>query len=380
MVIWPFKPREPFSEVLEWKTDVFRAKGAEQRFGLRPYPRMYYSFEHVFNHEQYTAARSLILRDESFLVPDWLLRHDLGALSPSSAEFIDFDYSDFNCQINDQVIIWESLTNYESATIEDTDSNGITLSGITRNYSNAILMPLHTAEAPTGLTASRPAGPLIDASMEFEVNDAYDLALSNYPQYRNHDLVNDCPVVAGGTFSEPITWPVSDIDNMVGVPIYINERNYADVKTVMRWHAKTASELNSLRYFLHSRKGRWKSFWLSSFGRDFLLSTAISAADTSIQVFQPLNMSDLGLTTFDIEILRSGVSYYRRVTSYSDGGVVNGRPTLLLNIDSNLGVNLSGADRISMLKCLRFDADRLELEHRARGGSTVRVPCIEVLP
>lgn len=379
MIIWPFPPREPLTEALEWKTDVFRAKGIEQRFALRPYPRIYYNFEHVLTHEQYNAARALILKNESFLVPDWTLRQNVGPLFPSSGELISFDQSDFNLQVGDLVLLWDSVLNYESATVEVVDSNGITISGVNNTYEDAWLVPLHTAEAPLGLRGTRPAGPNINVSIDFEVNDADELSSSVYPLYRDHDVIVDCPIVASDAFAEPVAWPNSSIDNQVGVPIYLNRRKYADVEGQNRWHEFTTPNITALRYFLHSRKGRWKSFWLPTFAQDFELATAISSPDTSIRVFAPMGITDLGLSTFDIDIF-SGSNYYRQVTSYTPDIEVAGRPTILLNIDSDLGVDLASVERISYLRCMRFNVDRFEFDHRANAGASVSAPCIEVLP
>lgn len=117
-----------------------------------------------------------------------------------------------------------------------------------------------------------------------------------------------------------------------------------------------------------------KAFWLSSHGSDLTLAATIGASDTVITVDKPTGMNTLSRTDFDIEVLNGGTSYYRRVT----GVATNTTDTLDLTIDSSLGVEVANPNRISYLRCARFNADRIEIIHRAKGGMSVAVPCIEI--
>ena len=102
-------------------------------------------------------------------------------------------------------------------------------------------------------------------------------------------------------------------------------------------------------------------------------------SDGFVVVYAPDGITDLGYTTFDIEIAGQ---YYRRVTSYSASTAADGRAILQLNIDSAIGTTLGAGSRISYLRHLRFAADRIEFSHQFNRASRISthcaVPCIEM--
>lgn len=377
MQIWPFKPQEEFSEVLEWRTDIFRAKAAEQRIALRTAPRRVFHFSPILTDTHYSAARAMLRESETFLVPDWTQRVRCGSVSPGTSVPLSIDLTGIDLEDADRAILWESLDNYEQVTViidSNTDSNAtVDIDEVVNTYTNPYLMPLVAAKAPEGLRGNRIPGGLSSVSVTFEVYENDDLGNSDYTQYRGHDVVETPPVISSGTFSESVIWPVDTLDNAVSTPSHIRSRTTPDVGFQMRWHETDASVIWELRRWIHSRRGRQKAFWLSSYGSDLTLAATIGASDTSIAVEKIVGMNDLGRTSFDIAIVSGGVTYYRRVT----GVTLNTTDTLDLDIDSSLGVEVSSA-RISYLRCSRFAADRIEFLHRAKAGVVVHVPCIEI--
>jgi hypothetical protein len=142
----------------------------------------------------------------------------------------------------------------------------------------------------------------------------------------------------------------------------------------MRWHEFTRTAIWDLRKWLHTRRGRQTAFWLSSRGKD--LTPAAGISGTTITVFSDIVSRP---APFDIDITdTSGNSSYRQVSDSVAGSPVNGRPTVDLTINSTLTLSLPEIKQISYMRCARFDADRIELEHRASAGTAVQVPCIEV--
>lgn len=376
--IWPFKPRAELLEVLEWRTDVLRPKSAEQRICLRVAPRRIFNLTHLMSDYEYSAGRAMIRSAQGaggFLVPDWGQRINLGPLSPSSEPVLNIDISGMD--IGGQAILWESPTNFEQVEILG-DSNGVALDAISNTYQNARFMPLWLAIAPEGLANSRGPARTNEASIAMEVTENSDLSDSVYPQYRAHDLMPDCPVVGGGRFDESIAWPVTRFDNQQSAPRTLRQRSLPDMRFQMRWHEFTGADAYTLRRWLHSRRGRQKAFWMSSRGRDFEPASAISG--TTVTVFDLPGIARLGRSSaFDIDITSTaGVSYYRRVSSTTAGSEISGRTTVDMTIDSGVALALPDIRRISVLRCARFDADRIVLRHRAAAGMDVQVPCVEI--
>lgn len=374
-VVWPFKQVGDIIESLEWLTDVFRAKSAEQRIALRSEPRRIYNISHILDDRSYAAARALIRLNQGadgFYIPDWPQSSRIGPVSSGSSVSLSVDLS--YVHMGAAAILWESSDLFEQVDITN-DSNGVTLATVVNNYSDARLVPVFLSHCPQGLSTSRGAAQINRCSAAFNVYENSDLASTSYPQYRSHDIMTSCPIIGSGDFSEDIGWPVSAFDNQTSIPHYLQQRTIPDMQYQMRWHEFTAQSKYELRQWLHSRRGRQKVFWLSSRAQDLEPAAAISG--TTATIYTPPGLTALGQNPFDIDITdTAGTSNYRRVTSYSTGTPVNGRDTLDMTIDSTLTV--SDIKRISFLRCTRFDADRIELNHTPGAGMSVQVPCIEV--
>jgi hypothetical protein len=375
--IWPFIPRDELIEALEWRTDIIQAKSAEQRIAIREAPRRVFNMDHHLTEYEYTSAKAMMREAETFYVPDWAQSTAVGPVSPGSSVLIAGDFTDV--QFGDVAVLWESLRNFEQVDIT-LDSNGATLATVVNVYASARLIPLWLAHCPEGLLASRSAGGIVQSSVAMNVYENTDLALSTYTQYRSLDVVPSCPIVAGGSFEESLQWPLSAFDNDQSIPEYIRQRTYPNLIFNMRWHLTTRAETYVLRQWLHSRRGRQKAFWLSSWGNDYEPAASILAS-TTLKIYALDGTTGLGFTgAFDIEIVSTaGVSYYRRVSVAQLSTPIGGRPVIDLTINSTLTLTLANIKRISILRCARFEADRIELLHQAAVGTIVAVPCIEIV-
>ncbi|WP_165856727.1 hypothetical protein [Marinobacter sp. JSM 1782161] len=382
MQIWPFKPRDEVAETLRWNTDVFRAKAGEQRIALRTAPRREFSLDHLMNDQEYAAARAMMREAESFLVPDWPQSTRPAAISAGTSVVIAMDTTTIDLLADDQVMIWQGVYQFESATVTSLTDTEITVDQVDGNYGQPRVVPLRAALCPEGLSAERQAGGIIRASVDMNVYENRDLADTAFDQYRGHDVLPTCPVIASGSFSESTAWPLSDFDNDVGIPRYIRQRVSPDNAFRMRWHEFTRPGAWALRQWLHSRRGRQKVFWMSSWGKDLELAADIGSLDTTVRVYALPGITGVGRSSaFDIEIKATGgTRYYRQVSGLAVGPTINGRATLDLTIDSALGTNqlLVDTDRISFLRCARFNSDTFEMNHQAAAGVTLSVPCIEV--
>ena len=372
--VWPFPQRSELIESLEWLTDVFRAKSAEQRIALRTAPRRVFNLSHLLSDYEYSAARAMLREATTFYCPDWGQSVNVGAVAAGSSVVLgDIDYTD----IDSAAMLWESPALFEQVAITIT-SNGAVATTVVNTYTNARLIPLWLAYAPEGLSTSRSPGQINECSIAFQVYENTDLGLSTYAQYRSHDILPTCPIIGPGSFDESVVWPVSSFDNDSGNPYYLRNRDIPDESFQMRWHEFTRQGIYELRQWLHSRRGRQKVFWMSSRGKDF--EPAISIAGTTVTIYALDGILGLGrVDPFDIDITdTSGASVYRRVSVASTGTPIGGRATINMTIDTTLTLALANIQRISLLRCVRFNADRIELQHAAAGGVAVQVPVIEV--
>jgi hypothetical protein len=274
--------------------------------------------------------------------------------------------------MGDQAMLWQSDVINEVVTIT-TDSSG-TYIDATLSYTDALLVPMWGAESPTGVNIERSGAQLNAVSIALTTYENMDVGASTYAQYLSNDVVPDCAKIDG--LSESVDWQKSEFDNSTSITEYLRAKTTADVKYTMSWRVTTAADRYELLQWLHSRRGRQKVFWLSSRGHDFELSTA-TVSGTSILVYRRPGLTALDLADFHIDITNtSDVSIYRKVTAVTVTSSLNGRARLALTISASASV--AKPKRISMMRLSRFDADRIELDHRGVEGTTVKIPCIEV--
>lgn len=380
MSLWPFMPVGEVVEVLEWRTDVLRARAGEQRQRLRERPRRQWHFKHLFTPENQSAARAIVRGATSYQVPDWIKVVYAGPVGAGSPVSITMDTTGLGLAAGQKVVLWNGISDYEVCTVDSVSPTALVLAYVMSARAATGIYRLDQAHAGVALDIARPAGPLRQASISFEAPAVDTYAATSYSQYRGHDVLPVVPVVGSGSLAENVEWPLERFDNGIGLVSASHQRDMPDDRFMMRWHVFTAADIAALRAWVASRYGRWLAFWQSTWERDLTVAADITAVATTLRVYLPAGATSLGRTAFDLEIQAPSSVLYRRVTSVSAGPLVGGRPTADLTIDSALGVAVPAAafGRISFMRCARFDADRIELLHRPREGLAVAVPCIEV--
>lgn len=380
MSLWPFVPLDEAIEVLEWKTDVLRARAGEQRHRLRERPRRQWHFRHWLDADGQATARALVRSATAFEVPDWTQVIYGGPVSAGSSVALTFSTSGLGLASGQKVVLWSGILDNEVCTLANVSPTGVVIESVATTRSATGIYRVDGAHAGAELTFDRPAGRLQMASIAFEASAVEQHAATTYGQYRGHDVLPLPAVVGAGTLAESLVWPREVFDNLTGTPATEKARDVADEKFTMRWHATRPEDVAAQRAWICSRYGRWLAFWLPSWQRDLTAAANVGSSDTTLRVFAPKGATSLGRTTCDLEIETTGTLYRRRITAASAGPSVSGRPTIDLTMDSPFGVAVSVAafGKISYLRCVRFDADRIEFLHRARAGIAVTIPCIEV--
>lgn len=379
MSLWPFIPTGEIVEVLEWRTDVLRARASEQRFRLRERPRRQWVFKHLFDAAGQAAARAILRGATSFQVPDWIKSVYAGPVAAGASVSITMDTAGLGLVAGASVVLWNGILDNEVCTIESVAPAALVLEFVA-TARNATIYRADQAHAAVDLSISRPAGLLQQSDIVFE-SPAVDVhAATTYAQYRGHDVLPLVPRVGSGALAEGLAWPLEKFDNETGLIATSALRDLPDDRFMMRWHVFTQLEIAALRAWIASRYGRWLAFWQSTWQRDLVAAADIGAAATTLRVFAPAGAASLGRSAFDLELSIPSALLYRRVTNVTAGPSVSGRPTFDLTIDSALGTAVTAAafGRISYLRCARFNADRIELLHRPGEGLAVSVPCIEV--
>lgn len=372
--LWPFAQLAEMTEVLEWRTDVIRARSAEQRTALRSAPRLSLQMSHLLRSDDVTAAHEILRYSDDVLVPEWARISRVGDV-PSGLNVVVPVHAGAGLAEGDNALLWRSSRQYEAVEVAAVGAGTVTLDIVSSPMKDARLMPLRLMRSDAGMETRRAPGDFSWAQIEFEAVAPRSEPGGSWPQYRGHDLLTICPVVGDGTLDFGAAWPRERLDNETGAFALMRTRTRIDERMQMRWHVFGADDMWALRQWLNDRRGRQCAFWFSTFGRDFVPAATIGAADTSILVRKPAGLPALRVT-FDIEIKsKAGTIWRRQVSSPTSSG-----SNWTLPIGTALGTTLvpEAAARISLLRCVRFDSDRIELLHRAGEGVAAAVPCVEV--
>lgn len=377
VVVWPWMPQINHDESMEWKTDILQTFNNEQRLALREAPRQDFTFTFQLNNEQFSKAKAIATQwaQRVYGIPVWSELTRLGSLS-LGAEEIFFDTSNADYRDNDIVIVWESDTKFVAVEILEVLSDRVNLKlPLEDNYSDAYIAPLRFARTYQGMNFKRSPHDIIIASSTFTVTQNKDLGASvGYIQYRSRDVLLE-PLLALSDISEKISRSLDLFDNGSGVvSVDINNRYVRSTKSIV-FDTLDRAERWKARKWIHSRRGKQKSFWVPSWNHDLILLEDAGSTATSITV-RSIAYS-LYYEVTDIMIRRkNGTQVFARVLGASTD--VSGNE--LLNLESQLGESVSvvDVDFISFMSLVRFDSDSIRLKHSYAGRATSSIPVVEV--
>jgi hypothetical protein len=394
--VWPYAPQRDVVESFEWITDVQRCKSAEQRRSLRTKPRQELQLRHLMTAAQFGEAK-LLAKDvgpDDLLIPMWPWFHRCGALA-SGANQVSKDGGDpISLHAADtQVLIWDDADTWEVATVDtpisDPEDPRIELvSGLSRAYAHAIMVPLRVGQFAQEFEATRASMQTVETSVRFRIMVADDFATCWNTQYheqqelglyedetfRTFPVVTDRSMASG--IKEQFERRFEEIDSVLGLSYRFPILSAPEQSGQFSWSSITRARYRQLIYWLHSRHGMWKCFWVPSWNSDLTVTAEIASNATTIQI------ADVGFRTrsvfpADIMILtKAGARVYCHVTSASAGTTGNE----VLTVSSAVGAHLYTWDieGISMLTLSRFAADRVEVRHAGENAqvtvSTVEVP------
>lgn len=376
VIVWAFSPQNGYTETLEWKTDVLRSKAGEKRQALRKVPRQSFDYTYWLTPKQYAAARAVTYGwgQRTFGVPVWGEATRLGVLTAAQS-VLTFDTTNADYRVGAALLLWQDYDKFEACEITALTSSNVTLRLPTSGaYTHAFVMPLRYGRALKGLNAERDESDIITTEASFEVSQSVDLSASvSLPQYKGVDVLTDL-MIKVGSYSEKVIRDVNVIDNLTGTPTQDPQYTTPAQSFTVSWDLKNRAELWRMRRWLHSRKGKQKSFWLPTKLKDFDVIQDITAGANSLTI----NNMSYGLF-YGVRYLaiksKSGTTYYNKIT----GSTVNGdnSETLFLEDAVAATVTLANIDYVCLLHKVRLDADRVELEHNVN-QVTISIPAVEV--
>lgn len=377
VLVWPFIPQTAHRESLEWRTDVIQSFSGEQRLALRSAPRQSFNYTYMLTPHEFSRAKALSVQwaHRTYGVPVWSELTNIGPVS-AGATTIPVDTTAADYRAEDVILLWQDSENALAVEITSVQPNSVSLKlPLTRSFTNAYVAPLRFARTYNGVDYTRSKAETVVANVAFSVTENKDLgAAVGYPVYRGKDVVVDRTVIVGD-IEERIVRPLDIFDNEAGVVEVDVQDNWVRHNQILTISTKNRAERWKARKWLHSLKGKQKTFWLVSWNKDLEILSPITPT-TSGLVVKSINYHVLyGIKDILLK-LKNGESIFRRVLSASN----NNDGTETLSLDSNLGIYAepSEVDTVCFMSHVRLDSDSIEISHSYSGQVSISVSVVEV--
>ncbi|WP_206532468.1 hypothetical protein, partial [Mesorhizobium sp. M7D.F.Ca.US.004.01.2.1] len=294
----------------------------------------------------------------------------------------DTAYADYRA--GSAIVIWESDRKAVTATIDEIDGDGVTLTApIGVDFTNPTVAPARQALLPDGIQTNRERGLTADIATRFQVLDNVDLSGAEiYDQFLALDVLTDPPAKVAA-LAESIVRATEYRDNGFGPIVAETQKAYADFGQTLGFRDEGKAGLWRRRQWLHNRWGQQKAFWLPSFSNDLVLQAGFGSGAVTLSVasIAPANFY-FGRSVM-IE-MKSGARFFRTINSAVSAGAND-----TLTIASALGTAVTPADvrLFCLLAKVRLATDAVTINYRATSStfrpndtdlSTCTIPVTEV--
>lgn len=375
IVVWSIVPQHQAVEILEWKTDVMRAKAGEQRIALRNAPRQSFQYNYFMDDRQ-TLMAEIIAKGwahRQFGVPVWFEAAFIGSTT-SGQTTIAVDTTSADYRVGETILAWQDYENYEAANVQSMTSGVITLTiPLALNLSGVYVLPMRYARA-SSFTISRGPNKLTKLSADFNCTVNKDHSASiGLPTHDGLEVLID-PMMLVGSYEERVEKITNVIDNGLGTVSLDGKYDNTDHILMVSWVFNNRVDLWRIKRWLHSLKGKQKTFWLPGNSTDFELVADVAINDNSINVKSVLYSLYMSTCSIVIEKINGSKTFHSVTGGTTNGGV----DTLSFASPVATQILISDVKCISIMHKVRLDSDRVEINHEENNLSTLSVPVAEV--
>lgn len=369
---WPFEAdwSDDCVETLEWLTDILRSPiGAEQRRGLRLFPRQTFEFKVVAKGVERSLFDNLLMTHgaKDWYLPLWHSVHQVEQDVAEGIEFLPCATALLEFGPGEVAYIGTDPFNYELIEVGSVTAEGLVLDiPLARSWpAGTRFHPARIARFTEQPKARRETSDLITCPVRFKTSRRYEGADVNPLElYRSFPVLTMPP-----DESERLEYGydriLEEMDNQTGIPFRHDSAGTAFANQSYRWVMEGREELTSFRSLMFSLRGRLSPLWVPTFFDDFFLAAPVDAWDDMLTV------RDVGFTKAggprtsrrDIVIeLFDGQRLYRRINE----SILAADGTERLSLDAPLpfAFDTTAVARISFLALARLDHDNIEISHR----------------
>lgn len=376
--VWPFPPQRELKEKTEWKTEVLRARSAEQRICLRNTPRTSIEYDFQLLPQEIEAA-TVMTRQwglDEFYLPFWHELTRMGTIA-SGTEVLNLDTTVRRYTAGGSVFIIGGDGKYEVATISAVTPNTLELASpfVVLGYANAVVMPCFAARVASPFKFRKFPAEYFTAEMEFILTEDLQVPASNsFPSFNGSYVLTDRPLVQGAT-NESHTREFEGFPNLAGPLFYSDSYTYAVGTNTISWSFDTDAQVWSFRAWMAEVKGKQGSFYMPRWTRDFIIEVDAINGDEYFIVKENQYLEDSYVGPVCIA-MKGGTQFYITFTSWEYFGAGQRK----VNLSSPLAqdINMADVELITRISKMRFNSDTVEYNYVSGGVVQVRMPLMEV--
>ena len=368
--LFPFKIQVPIREYLEWSNSLFtNRKGSEYAIRHFTRPRRMIDYSLYIAPELRTQVLGTLInaKGKFWKFPDWREMERVSISSGATQISTEANYP-----FDGELIIWKSPNNWEIISYYKFNSILYLDNPVSEDKFDSILMPI-----TEGRIDGEPLLHSIETGTRFELTfellnnpvQVLDYDEEVFPTFKDVEVFEQCPVYTGTTGIEGSVEQLEEkFDPGTGlksiVPIWDCPKHSTSFLTLQ----ENREELNSLLRFLYRRYGRYSSFYMPSWNRDYL-----PYDDGFIENVVTVENTGYNSCIQNIAIRkRNGEWLYREIQEVTVDG-----PFLKIEVDS-LNIEFNEVERISHLREYTLSSNRIEIRHLRDLQSDCRLSIVEI--
>lgn len=386
LAMWIVKPELRYREILEWLTNVYRAKsGKEKRERLRGSPRVTYRYNFRLPDSdadrQYMENEIFFRQASTVGMPLWKKGAALTTAAIATDTVLNVastSFRDFRAGAPAVIFADGDTRSFDTHEIQSLTATTITLTApLDNGYAAGLFVyPVQVCRLPASVAGQRWTVGMTEFAASFEVVDN-DLDIGDLTAFNSHMmrlLMDQGNSMRGGaTKSESHLIDLLGHDSLTGLSSRVTSNPNSRRSTALELYTKGHQQEWETRQMFYALAGRQASFEYPRAGPDMVATVALGTASLALQI------ENIGYTQFvnaaqprnTVRVNKTdGTSLIRTIVSATEVSLTEE----LLTVNTAWGENiaLAAIDSIELVERSRLNSDVVEIDHDVSGAGVAR--------
>jgi hypothetical protein len=369
--VWPFAANwtGEVRQVFEWQTDILRStSGAEQRRGLRKYPRRTLEFDVLAARRERALLDNLIAANGSsdWYLPMWQIAYRSDGIADVGSRFVPLIGADEIIEIGDILFMGTSPFDYEMIEVSGINEDGISIVWpLFRTWADDTpIHPARRARLTDQPTLRRHTDTVVSAPIRFNLLEVgRDVESAVPPATYNGFAVISEPPDETRELEFGFERSLDELDNLSAQPVLVDKAGISFSRQNYAWVLRNGDNYRAFIALSHHLKGRLTPVWIPSFFEDFVVVDDTPAGNAFILVEDVgfhLSGPVPGRNHVVLEMM-NGQRHYRQIVASAAG--TGGQEIVGLDQPFDADIRADDVARVSFLRLCRLDQDQIELLH-----------------